>query len=93
MLFDSLGVVLLEIGLWHSLETLMPYVDFGESGDVRMFSERLTKLAKVELPGQMGSIYAEAVKECLISSEKDSDLYTQERLCWKVNAALDQCVA
>ena len=46
-----------------------------------------------ELPGQMGNIYAEAVKECLISSEKDSDLYTQERLCWKVSAALDQCMA
>ena len=56
-------------------------------------AERLNKVAKVELPGQTGSIYAEAVKECLISSEHDDDLYTQERLCWKVNAALDQCVA
>ena len=64
-----------------------------DSGDVFTFGEHLTKLAKVELPGQVGSIYAEAVKECLISSEKDSDLYTQERLCWKVSAALDQCVA
>lgn len=46
-----------------------------------------------ELPGQMGNIYAEAVKECLVSSAKDFDPYTQDRLCWKVNAALDQCVA
>ena len=57
------------------------------------FRERLTNIAKVELPGRMGNIYAEVVKECLISSEDDSDLYTQERLCWKVNAALDQCMA
>ena len=90
MLFDSLGAVLLEIGLWQSLETLIPDVDFEDEFTV---GERLIKLAKVELPGQMGSIYAEAVKECLISSEDDNDLYTQERLCWKVNAALDQCMA
>ena len=46
-----------------------------------------------ELPGQMGNIYAEAVQECLTSSSKDADPYTQDRLCWKVSAALDQCVA
>ena len=90
MLFNSLGAVLLEIGLWQSLETLIPDVDFEDEFTI---GERLIKLAKVELPGQMGSIYAEAVKECLISSKKDSDLYTQEKLCWKVNAALDQCMA
>lgn len=91
-MFNSLGTVLLEIGLWQSLETLAPDVD-PEDPDVLTFRERLIKLAKVELPGQMGSIYAEAVKECLISSRKDSDVDTQERLCWKVNAALDQCMA
>lgn len=90
MLIDSLGTVLLEIGLWQSLKTLIPDINFKNPFKV---SERLIKLAKVELPGQMGSIYAEAVNECLISSRKDSDLYTQERLCWKVNAALDQCMA
>ena len=90
MLLNSLGAVLLEIGLWQSLETLIPDVDLEDEFTV---GERLIKVAKVELPGQMGSIYAEAVKECLISSKKDSDLYTQEKLCWKVNAALDQCMA
>ena len=90
MLFNSLGAVLLEIGLWQSLETLIPDVDFE---DELTIGERLIKVAKVELPGQVGSIYAEAVKECLISSKKDSDLYTQEKLCWKVNAALDRCMA
>ena len=90
---NSLGTVLLEIDLWQSLETLTSGVDSDDPKDVTKSSKRLIKLAKDELPGQMGRIYAEAVRECLISCSKDSDLYTQERLCWKVNAALDQCVA
>ena len=90
---NSLGTVLLEIGLWQSLETLTSGVDSDDPKDVTKSSKRLIKLAKDELPGQMGNIYAEVVKECLISIQDDSDLYTQDRLCWKVNAALDQCMA
>ena len=90
ILFTSLGTILLELGLWQSLKTLGSSVN---SETVFTFSERLTKIAMQELPGQMGNIYAEVVKECLVSSAKDTDPYTQDRLCWKVNAALDQCVA
>ena len=86
----SLGTVLLEIGFWQplrSFKTDLHRETFEE------FTNRLVGLTKRELPGQVGKIYADAVKECLASTAYDSDADTQQRLCWKVIAALDQCVA
>ena len=61
--------------------------------EYKHFQARLTQLADRELPGQVGKIYTEAVKACLSVSEYDSNAGTQEKLCWKVCAVLDQCVA
>lgn len=46
-----------------------------------------------ELSGQVGSIYAGAVRECLSIETDCSSSKVEEILCWKVAAALDQCMA
>lgn len=83
----SLGTVLLEIGLWQPLST------FEAFDSESAFRDNLVEIARNELPGQVGTIYASAVRECLKVDRDDSDAMTQQRLCWKVAAALDQCVA
>ena len=87
----SLGTVLLEIGFWQPLRSFETHLHDGT--DFEEFRNRLVGLTKRELPGQVGKIYADAVRECLETTAYDSDTDTQQRLCWKVIAALDQCVA
>ena len=88
IIFYSLGTVLLEIGLWQSLETFET-----EDESAWEFRDRLVGLATRELPGQVGQIYARVVQECLRTSRDDKDEDTQEKLCWQVVSMLDQCVA
>lgn len=83
----SLGAVLLEIGLWQPLST------FETFDSESAFRENLVEIARSELPGQVGWIYANAVRECLSVERDENDAMSQQRLCWKVAAALDQCVA
>ncbi|KAL8784401.1 MAG: hypothetical protein Q9195_009066 [Heterodermia aff. obscurata] len=85
---QSLGVVLIEIGLWQSLKTFER-----ENESPWGFQQRLIHLASQELPGQVGQIYACVVKQCLNVSEYDKDEDTQQKLCWEVVSMLDQCVA
>ena len=80
--------MLLEIGLWQPLES---FANRGE--EPKDFRNRLIGMTKRELPGQVGKIYAEAVRECLEIHSNTSDEESQEILCWKVSAALDQCIA
>lgn len=83
----SLSTVLLEIGSWQPLSTFEMFDS--ESG----FRDNLVDIARNELPGQVGTIYAKAVRECSRVERDDSDAMTQQRLCWRVAAPLDQCVA
>lgn len=69
-------------------DPFQPFDEFCKS-----FRSSLIRLAEKELPGQVGKIYADAVKACLSVTEKDSDATTREKLCWKVCAVLDQCIA
>ena len=87
-----LGCVLLEIGFWQSLQTFdrsTPYAPLD-------FQKRLLHLT-TELEGRAGSTYAGAVRECLSIAPLEQDPSardtSQDILCWKVAAALDQCMA
>lgn len=94
----SLGIVLLEIGFWKSLESF----HLGAAGNVsdkekhkhyKQNQSILIEMANTRLPGQVGNLYMNAVKACLSVTEGDSDAVTSENLCWNVCAVLDQCVA
>ena len=81
--------MLLELGFYKPLRTF----DYGYSPEV--FHARLLDMAD-ELVGRVGSIYAGAVKNCLsidIGTRQQSENEAQRTLCWKVAAALDQCIA
>ncbi|KAL8824223.1 MAG: hypothetical protein Q9191_005203 [Dirinaria sp. TL-2023a] len=87
----SLGVVLLEIGLWQPLSSFRATRNL--TNDPYVSHEHLLKIARQELPGQVGKLYAEVVTTCLKVSRDESDTKVQELLCWKVAAALDACNA
>lgn len=81
--------MLLELGFYKPLRMF----DHGYSPEV--FHARLLELAE-DLVGRVGSIYAGAVKDCLsidIGMRQQSENEAQRTLCWKVAAALDQCIA
>ncbi|KAI9801444.1 MAG: hypothetical protein M1833_002676 [Piccolia ochrophora] len=87
----SLGLVLLEIGLWQALESVITDNIISED-ELRQFI--LSRLVP-DLWGQCGSIYGKVVRECLtlrsesVAMEEES----QRRLCWDIAERLDQCVA
>ena len=87
-----LGCVLLEIGFWQSLQSF----DKSAHYEPLIFQKRLLYLTQ-ELEGQAGSTYAGAVRECLGIAPPGQEFTgrdtTQDILCWKVAAALDQCMA
>ncbi|KAL8911707.1 MAG: hypothetical protein Q9171_003159 [Xanthocarpia ochracea] len=86
----SLGLVLLEIGLWK---------DLGEFGtnfeDAYEFRQMVLKSLVPKLWGQCGAIYGEVVKECLTISTDDVALAEkgQRDLALKLAVRLDKCVA
>ena len=84
----SLGVVLLEIGLWQPLSTFRPTVSSAE-----YLRDELVEMAKTELPGQVGKIYSKVVVTCLSVKEEEKDADVQQLLYWNVVTALDGCNA
>ena len=86
----------MEIAFWQSIDSF----DFGEAYDSLNLSlepsefdrQRLIGLTH-ELSGQVGSIYAGAVRECLRIEMNCPNEQVEGILCWKVAAALDQCMA
>ena len=86
----SLGLVLLEIGLWQNLETF----DNGRYVDAYGFRTFVLSKLVPELWGQCGSIYGEVVKDCLKMSS-DIGLEDEEgrRLAWSVAERLALCNA
>ena len=87
----SLGVILLEIGLWKSLKSLRLGPGYNAE-DYR--SHILTNLVPT-LNGQCGSIYAGVVKECLTMPCEVADMerQSQRKLCWDLAERLDKCIA
>ena len=95
-----LGCVLLEIGFWQSLESF--HFDDAYNARDRLQTPRVQRSTYVrerliglthELSGQVGSTYARAVRECLRIEMNCPSEKVEEILCWKVAAALDQCMA
>lgn len=95
----SLGVCLLEIGLWQS------FVEYGDDGvavsptpalgltleEVKLKSPRslkghLVSLAKDFLAPKMGMIYAEIVLNCLTCLDEDNDNFGDEKASEKENS-------
>lgn len=87
----SLGLVLLEIGLWQSLQKFD--LDLWKSApSFRTFV--LDRLVP-DLWGQCGSIYGGIVKQCLTLNSSDATLAEQGQrsMAWNLAEKLDQCCA
>jgi serine/threonine protein kinase len=81
----SLGVCLLEIGLWTSfvtynmdsmpeLDTKVLNIDEAQSSlSGQALKDSILKLARAELPSSMGSVYAETVVNCLTCLDNEND--------------------
>jgi serine/threonine protein kinase len=81
----SLGVCLLELGLWESFviykgnnmvpspSTLLGFTDNGlESRQPSLTKDHLLSMTRELLPSRMGTIYAEVVKTCLTCLDDDN---------------------
>ena len=86
----SLGLVLLEIGLWQNLQTF----ENGQWDDAYAFQKFVLNELVPDLWGQCGSIYGGVVKDCLQMSS-DIGLEDEEgrRLAWSIAERLDMCNA
>lgn len=87
----SLGLLLLEIGLWQSLQQF----EASRSSDTAEFHQFVLGRLVPDLWGQCGSIYGSVVKDCLTMSTDDAILgaESQRRLAWDIAERLDKCVA
>ncbi|KAL8668423.1 MAG: hypothetical protein Q9168_006947 [Polycauliona sp. 1 TL-2023] len=85
----SMGLVLLELGLWQSLEDLPKFPD-----PYKLHQYVLKRLVP-DLWSQCGKIYGEVVRECLTINTNDAELADsgQRNLALKLAERLDQCVA
>jgi len=68
----SLGVVLLEVGLWRPVLGFEAFADMGPDA----IKERLREHANTRLPHYMGKKYTRAVLECLDQTLADGDVAT-----------------
>ena len=72
----SLGVCLLEIGLWESFVDTDQYKDyFVESGSLK---DQYTALAKKQLPSKMGEKYMNVVINCLSCMDRSNEDFGNE---------------
>ena len=86
----SMGLVLLEIGLWQNLQTF----GHGDWDDAYAFRKFVLNTLVPDLWGQCGSIYGGVVKDCLKMSS-DISLEDEEgrRLAWSIAERLNLCNA
>lgn len=86
----SIGLVLLEVGLWQNLQTF----DNGRWDDVYDFRKFVLNKLVPDLWGQCGSIYGGVVKDCLkMSSDLSLEDEEGRRLAWSIAERLDKCNA
>ena len=86
----SMGLVLLEIGLWQSLQKF----EDENWNDAYAFRRYVLERLVPDLWGQCGSIYGGVVRDCLTMST-DISLEDEEgrRLAWSIAERLNQCNA
>ena len=86
----SMGLVLLEIGLWQNLQAS----DNEGWEDNRDFSKFVLEKLVPDLWGQCGSIYGGVVRDCLtISSDIRLEDEAGRRLAWSIAERLNMCNA
>jgi hypothetical protein len=87
---SRLGCVMLEIGLWQSISSLA--VEKADES-AHVFRDRLVAIAKRELPGQAGRVYAGATQRCLqILHQNDSQRHYSKELLQQAIEELGSCV-
>lgn len=89
----SLGILLLEIGLWKDLEKLTRNIDKGL--DPYEARRKLIEKYRTDLRMMCGEIYEKVTMDCLEVDPGDSrrDLQEQRQLCLQVTERLAQCRA
>ncbi|KAL8733480.1 MAG: hypothetical protein Q9166_002107 [cf. Caloplaca sp. 2 TL-2023] len=87
----SLGLVLLEIGLWQDLQKF----DTSIFKDAYEFHHFVLKRLVPDLWGQCGAIYGEVVRECLTLGTDDAAMAEerQRKLAVRFSERLDKCAA
>ena len=86
----SIGLVLLEIGLWQNLQTF----DNGACVDTYAFRDLVLKKLVPDLWGQCGSIYGGVVRDCLtIPTDIGLEDEAGRRLAWSIAERLNSCNA
>lgn len=87
----SLGLVLLEIGLWQDLQK----INTSRFKDLYEFRQLVLKRYVPDLWSQCGAIYGEVVRDCLTISTHDTALAEegQRYHALKLAERLDKCVA
>lgn len=82
----SLGLILLEIGLWQSVESFVGGITDFTTEEFRGF---LRKRVVPDLIGQVGSVYAGVVQECLsLRVDEDREDVVEKTLIWDIAARL-----
>lgn len=86
----SLGVVLLEIGLWRSLED----IDLTQAKDNHQLRRFILGNLVPKLRSRCGTIYCDVVRDCLKMRTNDNELVDegQRRLAQSIADRLDSCV-
>ncbi|RFU34982.1 hypothetical protein B7463_g1370, partial [Scytalidium lignicola] len=87
----SIGVVLLEVGIWRPLEE----VAYIQSDDFLDTQKQFQKLA-MKLDGITGSIYGNVVRRCLAINTRErteAQIRDLSRFCSEISASLDRCIA
>ena len=86
----SLGLVLLEIGLWLDLKCFER--DWTDAYEFRDF---VLKDLVPDLWGQCGSIYGGVVRDCLTLESDEGQIaeVSQRTLAWNIAQRLDKCIA
>ncbi|KAA8909830.1 hypothetical protein FN846DRAFT_941011 [Sphaerosporella brunnea] len=85
----SLGLVLLEIGLWQSIESFVSEIKDFTTDEFTLY---LRKRVVPDLRGQCGAIYEEVVQSCL-AMKVDVEVATERVMLWDVMARLENCRA
>lgn len=86
----SIGLVLLEIGLWQNLQTF----DNGAWVDAYAFRDFVLKTLVPDLWGQCGSIYGGVVEDCLrMPTDIGLEDEAGRRLAWSIAERLNLCNA
>lgn len=85
----SLGLVLLEIGLWQSIESFVEGITDFTTEDFRGY---LKERVVPDLRGQCGSIYEQVVQECLATRVDDEEII-EKTLVWDIAGKLWECKA